>query len=502
MRRWIPALGALFAIALAAPAAHGHGRLVNFTIDIGGSVPFPSSGLKETTFKQYPYWADACNPQNDPDYDEPDLSPGPGYNGYLAICNPVSGGFNYAISMDFDIKGFGIGLGYASSVFARMVDPNYRPEELKGENRGDKSPYIAHHIFLLTKLRLLDFAGAKYKRKWGSLDLELRWGYGGLYGKHSFFQMSQGLSYMFALGNVFQLGFYLSFNEAIAFVPRENNPVPITWGPTADGRTGAITAFEGDKNEVWMSFGMRMAIGFADFKKKPKKEDEFGDTGESEYAEQMKLMDQDSDGLSDYAEMMLGTDAKNRDSDGDTIPDGIEDANVNGVRDPGETNPAMYDTDVGGVNDGWEIQNGYDPMNPDDDDRDLDGVMDDVDACPGTPPGSEVGSAGCPTLTESVILDQVTFVEGTSELNPEAYTQLDQYAMILLQDPELEVVILVFGPPSGNKKKISRLTEDQAEIIKDYLVMRGLDEARIVVSGEGKASDGPKVELQPIIPLF
>ncbi len=501
MRRWIPALAAMSAIALAAPTAHGHGRLVNFTIDIGGSVPFPGSGLKETTFKQYPYWADACNPQNDPRYDEDGLSPGPGYNGYVAICNPVSGGFNYAIMMDINFKVFGLGAGYASSIFSRFEDPLYRPEEGGGPNQGDSSPYIAHHIFLLLKLRLLDMAGAKYQRKWGSLDFEVRLGYGSLYGNHSFFQMSQGLSYMFALGNVFQLGFFMSLNEAIAFTKRKVTG-QIPWGPTSDSRTGVITAFEGDKNEIWLSFGMRMAIGFADFGKKKKKEpDEFGE-GESEYAEQMKIMDQDGDGLSDYAEMMLGTDATKRDSDGDTIPDGIEDANVNGVRDPGETNPAMYDTDVGGVNDGWEIQNGYDPLNPDDDDRDLDGVLDDVDSCPGTPPGSEVGTAGCPTLTESVILDQVTFVEGTAELNPEAYNQLDQYAMILMQDSALEVVILVFGPPSGNKNKIAKLTQDQADTIKDYLVMRGLDEARIVVSGEGKDSDGPKVELQPIIPLF
>jgi outer membrane protein OmpA-like peptidoglycan-associated protein len=249
---------------------------------------------------------------------------------------------------------------------------------------------------------------------------------------------------------------------------------------------------------------MRMALGFGTWKAKgEKKEDEFGEGGGgSEYAEQMKLMDQDGDGLSDYAEMMLGTDATKRDSDGDTIPDGIEDANVNGVRDPGETNPAMWDSDMGGVNDGWELQNGYDPMNPDDDDRDTDGVLDDQDSCPGTEPGAEVGDAGCPTLTESVILDQVTFVEGTAELNPEAYTQLDQYAMILLQDPALEVVILVFGPPSGNKNKVKKMTEDQATAIKDYLIMRGLAEERLVVSGEGKSSDGPKVELQPIIPLF
>lgn len=502
MNRSVPALAAAFVIALAAAPAHGHGRLINFTIDLGGSIPVGDTGLKETTFEQYPYWADACNVENDPRYDDPGLSPGPGYNGYIAICNPVSGGFNYSISMDLNLPfPIGLGVGYASSIFARYEDPLYRPEEGGGPNRGEKNPYIAHFIFFQVKLRLLDMARKKYKMKWGSLDLDVaKIGYGSLYGGHGFIQLSYGLSYMYPFGRTFQMGVYFAMNHLFA-LDKRRTVGQIPWGPTEDDRTGYITAFEGDKNEMWMSFGMRMAIGFADWGKKKKEPGEVIES-DSEYAEQMKLMDQDGDGLSDYSEMMLGTDSTKRDTDGDTIPDGIEDANVNGIRDPGETNPAMFDTDVGGVNDGWELSNGYDPLNPDDDDRDLDGVLDDKDVCPGTPSGSEVGAAGCPTLTESVILDQVTFVEGTAELNPEAYTQLDQYAMILLQDPELEIVILVFGPPSGNKNKIKKNTEAQAEAIKDYLVMRGLDEARIVVSGEGKAPDGPKVELQPIIPLF
>jgi len=385
-------------------------------------------------------------------------------------------------------------------VFARMADPLYTPAEGSGENKGDSSPYINHNIFALIKLRFLDMA-KNYKMKWGSFDLELRLGYGGLYGSEPFFQLSEMLSYMFAAGKVFQIGFYLAFTEGVALTKRKVGGY-ISWGPTTDGRSGQIAIIEGDKNEFWLSFGLRMALGFGGKGKRQKKVDEDLGQGESDYAEQMKIMDSDGDGLSNYAEMMLGTDSTNKDSDGDTLPDGVEDANRNGARDAGETNPGMADTDVGGVNDGWEVTNGYDPFDPEDDDRDLDGVMDDVDACPGTPQGSEVGTSGCPTLTESVVLEQVTFVEGTSELNPEAYSQLDQYAMILMQDPGLEVVILVFGPPGGKAKKVKQETEDQAIAIRDYLVMRGVDEARITISGEGKAPDGPKVELQPIIPMF
>jgi outer membrane protein OmpA-like peptidoglycan-associated protein len=491
---------ALVVLASAAPA-RAHGRKVNFNIDLGGAVPLPGSGLKETTFKQYPWWADACNATDDPAYGD-----GPGYNGYIATCNPAAGGFDWGITLDINTPvNLGLGSGYKMAIFARTEDPLYRPDEGGGSNKADKTAYIAHFIraFFL-KLRLLDFAGKKYERKWGSLDLDLDvLDITYLYGGSWYLGTSQTLSYMFAVGDTFQIGMYVSMVEAFTLDKRPSTTNGMSWD--VDGRTGAIdlNVWEGNLNEMWLSFGMRMALGFADWgkKKKAAPEDEFGGV-ESDYAEQMKLMDQDGDGLSDYAEMMLGTDATKRDSDGDTVPDGIEDANNNGIRDPGETHPAMYDSDMGGANDGWEIANGYDPNNPDDDDRDLDGVVDDVDLCPGSQQGAEVGTTGCPTLTEAVVLDEVTFVEDTAELNPEAYNQLDQYAMILMQDPDLEVVILVFGPPKGNAKKIKKTTEDQATAIKDYLILRGLAEERIVVSGEGKSPDGPKVELQPIIPLF
>jgi arylsulfatase A-like enzyme len=52
------------------------------------------------------------------------------------------------------------------------------------------------------------------------------------------------------------------------------------------------------------------------------------------------------------------------DSDGDGIPDNLEDPNRNGLVNPGETNPDLADTDGDGTPDGVEARTGTDPLNP------------------------------------------------------------------------------------------------------------------------------------------
>jgi len=74
--------------------------------------------------------------------------------------------------------------------------------------------------------------------------------------------------------------------------------------------------------------------------------------------------DSDSDGLNDNIEALLGTDPSNPDTDGDGLLDGEEDANHNGLVDPGETNPLRRDTDGDGFGDGYELRIGSDPLNP------------------------------------------------------------------------------------------------------------------------------------------
>ncbi|MFN3202888.1 MAG: OmpA family protein [Bradymonadia bacterium] len=84
--------------------------------------------------------------------------------------------------------------------------------------------------------------------------------------------------------------------------------------------------------------------------------------------------DSDDDGLPDGLEAgIAGLDPLNPDSDNDGLLDGDEDADADGVRDPGETDPRISDTDGGGVLDGTEVVRGADPLDPADDDPQLAG---------------------------------------------------------------------------------------------------------------------------------
>jgi hypothetical protein len=70
-----------------------------------------------------------------------------------------------------------------------------------------------------------------------------------------------------------------------------------------------------------------------------------------------QIIDSDSDGLSDEAEMVLGTDPKNADTDGDGLFD-AEEVNIY------KTNPKNADTDGDGYKDGQEVKGGYNPNGP------------------------------------------------------------------------------------------------------------------------------------------
>ena len=70
------------------------------------------------------------------------------------------------------------------------------------------------------------------------------------------------------------------------------------------------------------------------------------------------IEDPNMDGIVDPGE----TDPYNPDTDGDGLSDGVEDANHNGVVDGSETDPRAADTDNDGMPDGWETDNLLDPL--------------------------------------------------------------------------------------------------------------------------------------------
>jgi hypothetical protein len=71
-------------------------------------------------------------------------------------------------------------------------------------------------------------------------------------------------------------------------------------------------------------------------------------------------LDADGDGLSNFIEFTLGLDAQDPDSDNDGLTDGDEANTYN-------TNPLVVDTDGGGDADGFEVENGRNPLDPSDD---------------------------------------------------------------------------------------------------------------------------------------
>ena len=103
------------------------------------------------------------------------------------------------------------------------------------------------------------------------------------------------------------------------------------------------------------------------------------------------MADNDNDGLTNSKEAQLGTDPNNADSDGDGLTDSMEvniqgtdplnsDTDGDGLSDYDEifkhgTNPLKEDSDGDGLNDLYEIENGLDPLVPNNDKVDNEGSV-------------------------------------------------------------------------------------------------------------------------------
>ncbi len=142
-------------------------------------------------------------------------------------------------------------------------------------------------------------------------------------------------------------------------------------------------------------------------------------------------------------------------------------------------------------------------------DSDGDGIPDDADACPGTPPGIQVDASGCaidsdgdgvgddldacPNTPQGAMVDNrgcwvvkgVKFDYKKWDVKPQFNSNLNNIINILKRNPGLKIRIEGHTDNIGSKKYNLELSGKRATAIKAYLVKNGVDQSRLTTIGYG-----------------
>jgi OmpA-OmpF porin, OOP family len=115
-------------------------------------------------------------------------------------------------------------------------------------------------------------------------------------------------------------------------------------------------------------------------------------------------------------------------------------------------------------------------------DSDNDGVPDYLDKCPGTPAGAKVDAEGC---VVSITL-KVQFDSGKAAVKSQYLPELEQFAQILKQKPEVKIEIQGHTDNVGNAAKNKSLSEARAKAVRDVLIKKyGIAADRVMAKGYG-----------------
>lgn len=146
------------------------------------------------------------------------------------------------------------------------------------------------------------------------------------------------------------------------------------------------------------------------------------------------------------------------DSDGDGVPDNIDQC---------PNTPAGAPVDARGC----EF------------DADRDGVVDSQDQCPDTPIGVKVDKIGCPYDIELKVL----FDNNSSVIRPESFGLLGQVAGVLKNNPNIRGVIEGHTDSNGSEAFNQRLSEARANSVRDWFVGEGIEGSRLTAVGFGES---------------
>jgi OmpA-OmpF porin, OOP family len=180
---------------------------------------------------------------------------------------------------------------------------------------------------------------------------------------------------------------------------------------------------------------------------------------------QAATLDADADGIRDDTDKCLGTPPGaridetgcERDSDKDSVLDSRDKC-------PGSRPNLVIDSS------GCEA------------DTDSDGVLESKDKCPGTPRGDRIDAAGCSLAVRLEIL----FENNSSQIRPESAAELERAASLLRAVPSITGVIEGHTDNVGSARHNLELSQRRAESVRDYLLEKGIDAARLEARGLGE----------------
>jgi OOP family OmpA-OmpF porin len=119
-------------------------------------------------------------------------------------------------------------------------------------------------------------------------------------------------------------------------------------------------------------------------------------------------------------------------------------------------------------------------------DTDGDGVDDEHDKCPNSPPGSKVDSTGCVVPNQTIELKGVTFNLNEAVLTPNAETILDTVVVGFVGQPSLRAEIDGHTDSVGSTRYNAILSQHRAETVRDYLIEHGARPDQVTARGFGK----------------
>lgn len=117
-------------------------------------------------------------------------------------------------------------------------------------------------------------------------------------------------------------------------------------------------------------------------------------------------------------------------------------------------------------------------------DEDGDGVLDNVDRCPGTPKGVVVDEYGCEKV---IVLNlRANFAFNSSNITPEYESKIKEVADILVEHKEYRVVLEGNTDSVGSAEYNKKLSLKRANAVADVLNRQGVDRSRISTIGLGE----------------